>query len=636
MGQSISNRLQTCIRHTGSLVLLFALFAASSAAAQDIPLGVTYICSGEHIYIENCNIRDLSDTATCMVAHPDKLLPNGMNSYTSVTRGALKKLLPTCTPPSAKQMAAAQAFQKKQQDTYNANAKKAEDQLNAANAPVQYGQPQKPVSAEDRAIRRCVTSGRLPASCTGNALLGAFGRMISSVLPGADKAPAPGPNMAGVFEGAGHWRLDFIDGGVLVNCADLSPNQEGYSLDFKGARATLTIDTTPRPLVLTLHPDGTITGPGPVTINGVIASGYVNGAAGTNATQKDQYGNLYDAGGNRVQGNVNNGHTVFAPRRATCPALNLSSKGASVGVQTMQTDLLKTMFGGDKGPPTPPGIRMHGIFAASTGFSVQFYPESAVLGCGPDAARAYPYTVIADGPASYIKIDAPDHPLRLAFRPDGSLDPGSGAYQVHGRVTTGQDQNDDFTFAPFEQTCNLAALAPSQQIPSSGGVNPSMVAAAGTPGAGGAGTSGGLSTPAAPLGNATLSIASGFPAQPGVPNPLSGRPYVLLRHSYGNALAIGGVTVPAGTSPYKYAGIACGTQAPDCAKIKAAINGDAASAVRADANGAGTMPGVPPGTYYLMISAVYNKQPLIWGQDVQLNAGPNSITLDARNATPLN
>jgi len=634
MGHFPPIRRQESIRLRASLALLFAVVAASLAAAQDIPLGVTYICSGEHIYIESCNIRDLSDNATCMVAHPDKLLSNGMNSYTSVTRGALKKLLPTCTPPSAKQMAAAQAFQKKQQDTYNANAKKAEDQLNAANAPVQYRQPQKPVSAEDRAMRRCVTSGRLPSSCTGNALLGAFGQMISSVLPGADKAPAPGPSMAGVYEGAGHWRLDFIDGGVLVNCADLSPNQESYTIDFKSSRATLTIDTTPRPLVLTLHPDGTITGPGPVTINGVFANGYVGGAAGTGATQKDQYGNLYDAAGNHVSGNANAGHTVFSPRRATCPALNLSSKGASVGAQTMQTDLLKTMFGGDKGSPTPPGIRMHGIFAASTGFSVQFYPESAVLGCGPDAARAYPYTVIADGPASSIKIDAPDHPLRLAFRPDGSLDPGSGPYQVHGRVTTGQDQNDDFTFAPFEQTCNLAVLAPSQQIPSSGGVTPSMVATAGSPAAGGAG--GGLSTPAAPLGNATLSIASGFPPQPVIPNPLAGRPYVLLRHSYGNALAIGGVTVPAGTSPYKYAGVACGTQTPDCAKIKASINVDAASAVRADANGAGTMPGVPPGTYYLMISAVYNKQPLIWGQAVQLNAGPNSITLDARNATPLN
>ena len=98
---------------------------------------------------------------------------------------------------------------------------------------------------------------------------------------------------------------------------------------------------------------------------------------------------------NYVPGQYTPGSTSFAPRTATCPALNLSSKGASTGIQTMQTDLLKTMFGGDKGPPTPPGIRMHGIFAASTGFSVEFFPESAILGCGPDSARAYPYTVVA-------------------------------------------------------------------------------------------------------------------------------------------------------------------------------------------------------------------------------------------------
>jgi hypothetical protein len=619
----------------GSLRIGFVILlglAALTVTAQDIPIGVTYICGGEHIYMESCNIRDLSDAATCMVAHPDKLLPNGMNSYTYVTRGALKKLLPACTQPSAKQMAAAKAMQQKQQDIYNANAQKSEDQLKAAAQPATYNQPQKPVSAEDRAMRRCVSSGRLPASCTGNALLGAFSGMLSSVLPGADKQAAPGSAMAGVFEGAGGWRLDFIDGGVLVNCARLSPNQESYSLNFKTGRATLTIDTTPKPLVLTLHADGTITGPGPVTINGVVASGYVGGGANPNATQRDQSGNYYDSAGNKVSANASDGHTVFAARTATCPALNLSSKGASVGAQTMQTDLLKTMFGGDKGPPTPPGIRMHGIFAASTGFSVQFFPESVILGCGPDAARAYPYTVVADGAASYIKIDAPDHPLKLAFRSDGWLDSGTGPYQVHGRVVTGQNDNDDFTFAPMEQTCNLAALAPSQQIPSGGGTNAApMIAAAGASNAGG-----GLSTPAAPLGNAMLSIVSGFAAQPGVPNPLAGRPYILLRHGYGNALAIGGVTVPAGTSPYKYAGVACGTHTADCPKITAAINTDAASAVRADANGAGTFPGVPPGTYYLMISALVNKQPFIWGQAVQLKAGANSITLDQRNGTPLN
>ena len=634
-----------------AFVLLFSA-AATLAPAQDILIGATYVCSGEHIYVENCNVRDLSDNANCMVAHPDHLTPTGMNSYTYVTRGALKKLLPTCQQPSAKQAAAAQAFQKKQQDLYNANAQRANDQLNApvsanrAQSPGSVAQPTPPKTPEERATRRCVSSGRLPASCTGNSLLGAFSSMISSVLPGADKPQSAGggPTMAGVFQGPGNWRIDFITDGVLVNCASLSPNQESYKIEFRDGRALIVINTTPKPLVLTYRPDGTIVGPGPVTINGVVASGYVPGSAGTGAVYKDSAGNLYDAAHNRVQGNENNGHTVFASRTATCPALNLTSKGASVGMETMQTDMLKSMFGGDKGPPTPPGIRMTGIFAATTGFSVQFFPESAILGCGPDAARAYPYTVIADGSRAVVKIDAPDRPLVLAFRPDGSLDPGApGPYQVHGRIVTGQNDNDDFTFSPMEQTCNLAVLAPSRTIPETGGSAAVMTASAPAPGNSGAAPAsapnnlgGALSTPDAPLGNATLSIVSGFPAQAGVPNPLAGRPYVLLRDSYGNALAKGGVAVPPGTSPYSYAGTACGTRAPDCQKISIAIKADAISAARADANGSANLPGVPPGTYYLMISALYGQQPLIWGQAVQIKPGPNSITLNVANATPLN
>jgi hypothetical protein len=486
-------------------------------------------------------------------------------------------------------------------------------------------------------MRRCVSSGRLPASCTGNQLLGAFSQMLGSVLPGADKptGPASGANMAGVFQGAGNWRLDFIDGGVLVNCAFLSPNQESYSLRFESNRTTLTVNTRPRPLVLTLHADGTITGPGPVTIDGVVAAGYVSGkTAAQKGSQTDNAGNYYDAAGNRVSDDP--GYTRFAPRTATCPALNLSSKGASVGAQTMQTDLLKSMFSGDKEPPTPPGIRMHGIFAASTGFSVEFFPESVILGCGPDSARAYPYTVEAGASGAVVKVNVPDHPLALAFRPDGSLDPGSSAaYQVHGRIVTGQDQNDDFTFAPMEQACNLGVLSPSKQIPMTGGVAAVATASAATPGTAAYNNGGVLSTPQAPLGNAMLSIVSGIPAQAGTPNPLAGRPYLLLRWSCADSLARGGVTVPAGTSPYKYVGIACGTNSPDCPKVKAAINGSTISAVRADGNGAGTFPGVPPGTYYLMISAVDGGQPYVWGQAVQIHAGSNSMALDLRSATPL-
>ncbi|NYF51999.1 hypothetical protein HDF12_002364 [Edaphobacter lichenicola] len=640
--------------------------------------GVIYVCSGERMFIENCNIRDTSDNATCMVGHPDHVLANGIMQYTYVTKGALKKLFPTCTQPSAKQAAAAQAFQKRQQDTYNANAQKANDQLNAiqqqqAQSGGGYGQPAPPKNAEERAMRRCVSSGRLPATCTGNSLLGAFGQMLSQVLPGANKEPTPGPDMAGVFEGPGHWRLDFIDGGVLVNCSFLSPNQEAYSLDFKGGHAVLTINTRPRPLVLTLHGTETITGPpGPVTIDGVVAGGYTPGSSSPGHTETSQtttheivdksqtgnYGqsqltyqgnNQYDAATTHtsstyVAGASTPGYTNFVPKRATCPAINLSSKGAGTGIQTMQTDLLKTAFGGEKGPPTPPGIRMHGIFAASTGFSVQFFPESAILGCGPDAARAYPYTVEPGATGVAIKIAAPDHPLALTIKPDGSLDPGdTNPYQVHGRIVTGQDNNDNFTFAPLEQSCNLATLTPSKTIPSSGGGATTMLASAGNPTASAgnpaatpSNSGGALSSSAAPLGNATLSIVSGLPPQPDVPNPLAGHPYTLLRNSVADILAKQGIAVPQGSNPYKVLGIACGNHTPDCQKILDAVKANAASAIRADANGSGTFPGVSPGTYYLMISARYNNQALVWDHPIQLKPGPNTLSLDQRNATPIN
>jgi hypothetical protein len=622
---------------------LALLFAGALCIAQDIPIGVTYVCNGEHLYVEGCNIRDTSDTSTCMVAHPDHLTATGLNTYTSVTRGDLKKLLPTCQQPTQKQLDAAKAFQKRQQDIYNANVQKANEQMKGATSPAPGGggggQPVKPKTPEERAMARCITSGRLAATCTGNSMLGMFTQMVGQVMPALAKEPEPGPNMAGVFAGAGNWRLDFIDGGVLVNCAMLSPNQQNYKVEFKGDHPTIVIDTTPKPLLLSFRPDGTMVAPGPVVIDGVIATGYQEGGSSHGQLYKDGAGNLYDSAGNRIYGPVNNlpGHATFSPKRVTCPALNLSTKGAGTGVETMETDTLKMMFGGEKGPPTPPGIRMHGIYAASTGFSVQFFPESAVLGCGPDAARAYPYTVAASGSNVVIDVAAADHPLKLTLKPDGTMDPGgTGSYQVHGRVVTGQNNDGDFTFAPMEQTCNLAALAPSKEIPAGGGTAATMTASAGGSGATPNNGGGTLSTPAAPLGNATLSVVSGFATQAGAPNPLAGHPYVLLRNSYADIVAKAGVTVPAGVSPYKYVGMICANKTPECPTVIDAVKANAASAVRADANGSGTFPGVPPGNYYLMISARFNNQTLVWGQVVQLKAGTNSIKLDQSNGSPVN
>jgi hypothetical protein len=339
---------------------------------------------------------------------------------------------------------------------------------------------------QELAMRRCIAAGRLPSSCTGNALLGSFSNMISSALSGVTGTPAnatntppdAGPNMSGVFQGAGNWRLDFVDGGVLVNCSSLSPNQEAYSLTFRSNGAVLTINTKPKPLVLDVHADGTITGPpGTVTIDGVIASGYHTGlhnASGQQVTANEaRYSTqpVYNDSGIQVTDPSGvNGYSTFSHRQATCPAISLTSKGTGPGIQTMQMNVLKTGFGGDSGPATPVGIRMHGIFAApSTGFSLQFFRESVILGCGPMSARAYPYTVSGSG---QIKIDAADHPLSVTIRSDNSLDPGSGPYQLHGRMITGPTVSDKYTFMPVESTCTLAPLTPAKNIPSTGGTTP--------------------------------------------------------------------------------------------------------------------------------------------------------------------
>jgi len=224
-----------------------------------------------------------------------------------------------------------------------------------------------------------------------------------------------------------------------------------------------------------------------------------------------------------------------------------------------------------------------------------------------------------------VKIAAPDHPLNLAFNSANELDPGTGAYQVHGRTITGQDNNDNFTFAPFEQTCNLGLLSPAKTIPASG------ASPAASPDA-----TRNASLPAATVGNASLAIVSGFPPQPSVPNPLAAHAYTLLRDSLANIVASAGVSGPSGTSPYKALALACGNRTPDCQKMMDAIKANAVSAIRSESNGNATFNGIAPGTYYLMISTRYNNQPLVWSQAVQIAPGSNSITLDQHNATPVN
>jgi hypothetical protein len=592
-----------------ALILAMAgMFWAAIASGQTIQMNVMYVCNGERIEIDSCNIRDTSDTSKCMVGHPDTVLKNGLMKYTYETRGDLKKLLPTCKQPSSKDVASAQAFNKKLQDQQDAAIKRAE-QSNPYAAAAPVAQP-----AEDpatHAMRRCVAAGRPSSVCLGNGLMNSLmpnmNSLLSSVAPGVAGKEVTGPQMAGVFVGDGQWRLEFSEASVALSCADMRPDSHAYTITIVNNRAVLTIASTPANVVLYANGDSLV-GTSPVTVNGLVSAGMGQG---------------YTYSGEQA--------TIYEYRRVTrtCARPSLSSKGAGPGVVDTEKNLLQGMLGDQNAPPTPAGLRMNGTYAASTGFSVGFYPESAVLGCGPDAARAYPYTVIADGKQAVVRVDAPDHPLTMVLGPNNMLNPGSGPYLIEGRRIVGQNDNDDFTFAPLNATCNLAALSPGD-VPT--GAVP-VTASATSSASGAAPTGARLSTPGAPTGNAVLSVLSGFPAQSGTQNPLARHPYILLRVSFQAAITSSGVSIPAGASAYKIFSTACGQRTPDCQKMVSAVDANAAAATFADASGKATFSGVPAGNYYLMISALYNKQPLFWGQQVSLKSGANSVTLAQNNAT---
>jgi hypothetical protein len=296
---------------------------------------------------------------------------------------------------------------------------------------------------------------------------------------------------------------------------------------------------------------------------------------------------------------------------------------------------------------------MRGTYEGINGLSIEFYPDSAIVGCGK-VARAYAYTVRANGTQAVIKIDDPVHPMVLSFKADGELDPGQGQFEVRGRTIKGTDSQGHYTFAPVSATCNLETLAAANVPPPPAGkssptVQSAIASAASAPASADspsrATRSGSVSAPStsnsattpparsANGGNAILVINSGLSAQPGAPNPLANHPYVLLRESFATVMQKAGIAVPAGMSPYKLMGNACGTRSADCQKIMAAVNADAASAVRADVTGKGAFPAVAAGTYYLMISARYNNQSLVWDMPVQLKAGGNTLILDQANAS---
>jgi hypothetical protein len=692
---------------------VLSLLVCGVAAAQDIQTGVVFVCNGERLEIESCNMQNVSDTSSCLVAHPDRPLHNGFTAYTNETRGNLKKLLPTCQQPSAAAVARAQAFAKKQNDKQDAILKQ---NLALMDAPPRG--PEGPASAPNTKSQRdklrlvrCLSAGRSEGQCGGNEIGKAFEGVFAfagSMLGVAP--PEPGIYLNGIYEGKGGWNIGFAPDNAAMQCSDLVTSGHPYKIEFKGTQVSVKVENKPDPLVLAYR-DGKLYGSAPVQVAGNIVVGHTSGSGGgdygsnssgsttpqthTETTTRqigsleaDAYvrgggsaGNLQQSGPGYTLSETTtttdysyhaaptptySGPTVItAPRTRTCPAPALVTTKTAPS-QDMGNALsgLAGMFGmgdeGKKSAPAPTGLRMFGEFAGPGGADIDFHDDAAIVACGEIAAE-YPYAIDLTGSQPVLRLaSAGKPPINLTFGPDRTL-VGSGQLQITGRFVSGSDRDGNIAYGTRSISCPLATLTPLSDKAPNSEFQPSSILSAALGSDAAPASSRGTSTsnapangastntatakansatpafskPTAPTGNAVLSVSSGFPAQVGVTNPMAGRPYLLLRDNVAVVLANRGIPVPAGVLPQEAVMAACEKQKPECQKYLAAISADAATGLRSDANGKVTLPGVPPGTYYLTASTKIGSLNLYWNIKLDLKAGPNSFVVDQHNAAPV-
>lgn len=141
-------------------------------------------------------------------------------------------------------------------------------------------------------------------------------------------------------------------------------------------------------------------------------------------------------------------------------------------------------------------------------------------------------------------------------------------------------------------------------------------------------------------GTAVLTVTSGFAAQPGAVNPLAGKPLVLFRESFAAFLKRKGMFqgppgAPAKLPPLGVWAYSCQTGSPACKQALYEMRPLSAGEAKTDAAGRATLPGVPPGTYYLFSLAPHDGRLLVWDLRVDLKPGSNAVSLDQHNSAPL-
>ena len=484
------------------------------------------------------------------------------------------------------------------------------------------------------AARRCLELGGSNSACLGSSLIGGI---VSLFTGGTGLGALTGPTRAGVVLSGAYGQnasgafVSFSgDTATLTNCGKLVPDDEPYSLAKSVGVLKVSMVNDPSPIVLTMRSDGSLAGPGSVTVTGRIITGY-------NTVTSTQMVNGVRAAPNQCNGPCQSISQVpiYASSKATCsigslaappppPPLSAASGSDSSGIGGLFgaiTDMV-----GSVAAASLPGLRMEGKYAGSGGLILDFAGDAVTMDCGQAHIKA-PYTVVNGTAAFTINVQNPGGPFALTLTANNALQ-GSGPTTVNGKLVSGMN-GDNVTFTPHSESCTVATLAPASSA------SGNLLASSGSPTP--VATPSPKSTSAAPVPVAAaigmkVNVTSAFPT---ATNPLAGKLVTLMTESFDNAMRDAGAPTPAGTTP----GQALQAWAYACSPPK-----DCSAAAKLLAKyyvGRGTFDSsgkvvlsatVAPGPYYVFTSVAGTKGVLVWDMPITLKAGDNTINLTATNA----
>jgi len=169
------------------------------------------------------------------------------------------------------------------------------------------------------------------------------------------------------------------------------------------------------------------------------------------------------------------------------------------------------------------------------------------------------------------------------------------------------------------QKCVLVRVGGASH--SASAAKPATVATAATPSARSDSTTGGV-----------IDFSVGAPS---ADNNVAGRTLWLLKQDAQVALIKGGLKSTPYASVLQNWMRACAERTPDCEKGVRALNAFSVGYIKTDANGHALTPTLPAGRYWVLSDAKVGNKRLMWHELVDVKAGTQSVTLDQRNALPV-